>query len=494
MSSLKRGTSPKAPEEVILEEISQDGRGSVNQAPLVRGENTLQEVFDSTTSEAPDNQTRIQVISFHQMVEILGNELFKEGQHDGGLGLTGEYAVALARNHVANLRGRVEEKYQSILARLHVRQKRVNEIKQRAKERFEQHDKFLNEGFENKHKYSLLIGVMYLLIAVFLILADIPLALKLTQEGFDLNYAMDEEAEISRLFVNTILVLQQNWEVFILAAGIALCTIFIKSLYDEYVSPSPAKLLPYKRAGLSEDEYERNRHHVDKVLKRRDNLKLGILAFLLFTIFTLGIFRAFHTPTLEDASGAKVLISGLTFILITLIFPIIGGVIFSLGLESFSNFFRALSYRWSISRMQRSYDHAIKDSSEVSEDIEVVKTLLEWCQKEEFYKQYFNYFLSKYRHGYEYGYLMPDAYNNGQDPFARAEKLRNKKISRQVFSAIGRGDNPTLSRLDTLLASYPITGSLEPEDIVEDAPGEPSSEPNSNIHEPDSQDDPSDKN
>ncbi|MEL6257128.1 MAG: hypothetical protein AAFR87_34355, partial [Bacteroidota bacterium] len=268
-------------------------------------EESVREVFTTILSEGEVYGVNQQRGNFQKIVEMFGEDFRRQGLRDGQLGLSGKYIRSKAMNRVNFIKALIEEKYRSLQAALESRKNRVEAKKERAKKTLEKHESFLNDAFDNQYKYSFVLGALYLIIAIFLILADIPLALKLTQIGFDLDLPAenDTQAQLINFFQEPIYVFVMNWEVFILAMGLAFCTIFIKSYYDEHVAPSPKKRLRYKRAGVSEEEYLDKKKEFDKLIKNRFRVQSAILFILVITIFSLGIFRSLHSEELHNASG-----------------------------------------------------------------------------------------------------------------------------------------------------------------------------------------------
>jgi len=97
---------------------------------------------------------------------------------------------------------------------------------------------------ENPHETSLFTGLVYVLIAVILLIADMPLSLNLVADAFNMphTHAISETdiLTISELFVGRRgLVVRYLWEPIVLATGIAALGIFFKIVSDYLLSSTP---------------------------------------------------------------------------------------------------------------------------------------------------------------------------------------------------------------------------------------------------------------
>ena len=292
-----------------------------------------------------------------------------EGFKDGSLGKSQTGIKSLAEGNAQSLKNAlielVEVNIHRSEAQVEVSQQSVEKAEADFQGQKEYHERVDKEYKKDTSKFSFLLGSVYLLIAFVLILSDIPLALKLTQQGFDLD--MDINHPVQALFERPWEVFQGNWEVFLLAIGIALCSVFVKIYYDEFVS-RPIDKIVEEMNRLRGLESKGDSDRALKVKSRRYWIKTALLAFSMLNIATLGVFR-FQTElqikkeervlqelpnetdfsfldeggetseelTLPEPSWEHQLTSLFAFIGITLLFPLIGGICASLGLNAIFN-------------------------------------------------------------------------------------------------------------------------------------------------------------
>lgn len=251
---------------------------------------------------------------------------------------------------------------------------------------------------QNPRSLSRLLAACYLVVAFLLVIADIPLALKLTQQGFDLALGIPELDEFVKY---PWLVFQNNWEVVILAAGLALCTVFVKIFYDKHAATVIPELPADTPPGALGDS------------SRHAGIDYVILALTMATILALGAFR-FATIEHEAASGAGALIftdwsrqvvTLATFVLITLLFPVIGGVCLSLGLNQLHN-------RSALARAEKEVEDCRLVYLRESEEVEALSngltewtTVRDWCSSGDFARTVIELLRGAYVHGYERGWM-----------------------------------------------------------------------------------------
>ena len=318
--------------------------------------------------EAKDSDKVEDMLS--QLEDKEKNYVIQEGLNDGLLGKSQTGIKEIILGNTQSLQNKLIEvadiNIQTAQAQVEIWEKSSENAEETFQNQKEYHDLLDKEYKKDTAKFSLALGIVYLLIAFILILSDIPLALKLTQQGFDLD--MDANHPVQALFQRPWEVFQGNWEVFLLAIGIALCSVFVKIYYDEFISRPVDKVVDELKRwrGL---ESEEDRNDALKLRKRRYRIKTALLVFSMLSIALLGIFRfqtviqiekekraiqsvssnmefdflsEGETPTAEsalpEASMGYHVTSLLTFIFITLLFPMIGGVCASLGLNTIFNY------------------------------------------------------------------------------------------------------------------------------------------------------------
>lgn len=415
--------------------------------------------------------------SNYEQVSLVGSSFMRIGYKDGILGKDKTLVETLAKTWVLNFRDSQKEKCDSKVKEYEGEVQIKKQLFEDAKSDYDlqqKHNHFLNKDYRrDSRKFSLFLGILYIVISLSLILADIPLALKLTQQGFDLD--MDKENTVQMLFENPWEVFTGNWEVFILAIGIALCAIFIKIYYDEFIG-TPVDKVVTELKNLNDVESEEEKKAAKIIKRRRFRAKTGLLCFSLATIILLGIFRfqtvqridrehriastslsnnSFTFLEDENATAANLElpeqsffemgVNLLTFIFITLLFPIIGGICASLGLNHLHNRRILKRSRKLLSQSQTLFNKSKADL--VSSEKEFIKwnNRQTWCKQEKFVNQISDFLYKCYLHGYETGYLSPEKAHGRGDIYSQAEELRRKKISRKILNVVKFNGNGSLN-------------------------------------------------
>jgi len=236
---------------------------------------------------------------------------WKHGKKDGSIGQK-HMGEDIFKMHALQIKDEVSASLKSQLVTYDVEHdtlKKKNKDKESVKQEAEH---YRNEIYTRKELYprsfSLKLAIFYIVLALLLILADIPLALKLTQYGFNLHTA-EGTYSVDNLFLwykgenflgHAWLVFANNWEVFVLAFGIALCTVYVKIFYDDFmgypVDKAVRQFKILKRLASTSQEGGDFTENDMKAIKRKFRTRIGVKAFFLFltlgTIVLLGLFRA----------------------------------------------------------------------------------------------------------------------------------------------------------------------------------------------------------
>lgn len=437
-------------------------------------------VNDGDNAKAPEfinlmeDDSFVDFLKNHELLRLLildvSNRFWHGGWRDGKIAQRKTEIYEIAKNKAFIIQDEIKATYNGEVAQLETENDLKKGIYQHAAEDYDLHkdyQKLVTDRYRaNPRNFSAFLAILYLTIAILLIFADIPLALKLTQTGFDLDSGA---VAIKYLFVSPWKVFQENWEVFVLAFGVALCTIYIKIYYDEFLGKPLAKSITQfkelKKEGVLEEEIKKVKQiHFGRVI-----FKTMILFLAIGTIFMLGLFR-FETIEYKNQldqitqkesfeSDLKILldeqtepkqdanvqvthlnndnlrkrITQITFILITLLFPIVGGICASIGLNLWHN---RRELKISKKLLEKSkLDHLVanrgfKNSKKTMEN---KKHILEWAKGRDFILHCTKLFLNYYNHGYQRGLMEPIDINNDKDMFDRAEELRNKLAARKAY-------------------------------------------------------------
>jgi hypothetical protein len=285
------------------------------------------------------------------------------------------------------------------------------------------HLSLLHERSENPQSYSLSLWLIYSLVALVLIAADLPLSLKLVAMGYGIESG--------------------SWGAILLALGVALSGILIKYLLDSFVYG---------------EEQEKKRLGVTIPL-------LLVLLLFLGTTSVLGVYRA-NVERRTEVERLTTLKSSLeqeqrekfnqdtqntvdelrndivraeseggfwrtgSFIALTLLFPIAGGICFSVGWRKLIRFLRFRSVSKALMQAESEY----KNEELLYERVSGALESLEAKRKRENddYKigdAYGDMLERLYMHGYERGRNVPETADAGASLYDRCEKAVNKLLA-----------------------------------------------------------------
>jgi hypothetical protein len=270
-------------------------------------------------------------------------------------------------------------------------------------------------------EYSIWLGAFYLIVAMALVVADFPLSMQMVSEGF---------------------VIDNNGESYLLATGLALMTVYIKIMYDQYFGNSLQNEMLDRR---SENILGEGNMATEKELKYSGRIKtvqliirLLILFALLSTIIVLGMFRFKFLaikPSTEVSEEVRAIISSSgaakwSFILITLVLPIIGGVCASIGLNKIRNVKQRRRIERRLKKSLLNKEHASLALSEIKGQMNEANNHLSWVAKDgNFIVNYADYFFECYLHGYDRG--MQE--NVPENFYEAAVEIRKKTLGRRSY-------------------------------------------------------------
>lgn len=336
-------------------------------------------------------------------------------------------------------------------------------------------------------QYSYSLATIYTLFAALLLLADIPLALMVTQLIFDLappdkwhdiTYLLYQPKNdpCGGLFQHFWKVVTGNWQVTIMTIGVALCAIYFKIFYDDSMGYSVDKSIRQFRMlsmnsrhkNASKEEIKREENHIRNLHHLRIVVKFLILAFTLFTIVHLGYVRAaaealqeaYKTQiTSSDSSNAvggiengiskttSPLIIERTnelhslkkwmFILLTILLPLIAGICFSLGMGNIHNRKEASYAEKTYWKKVGEHTNVLAAHKEAQMHASTYESFIEKCESDSFVKNYEISFYHCYLHGYQRGVVSPD---KDLDLYERAVKFRDRLVATKSNEAIQRAN------------------------------------------------------
>jgi hypothetical protein len=287
--------------------------------------------------------------------------------------------------------------------------------------------------------HSWLLGLFYMIVAIALIIADIPLALKLIQEGFNLSGTGTGPQGFPYLFKGDFWsILALNWETVTTAMGIALCTVYIKIYYDDFVAaPYANQMMTFKRfvednnlnnEVLGQEGMHRN---IKREYRGKRLWKTGLAIFTLLAILSLALFRLQTAG--KSGEFDRTFVSDAAFVMITLLFPVIGGICLSHGFANWQNMVRLYSAKSKCKACRKKYLHSGQQyalSQKEYEDLAAAER--RFCDEERMVNEYQGSLIAFYRWGFSTGGMQPEKYTKGEDFFNKILEWRNIAVSRRI--------------------------------------------------------------
>ncbi len=368
------------------------------------------------------------------------------------------------------------------------------------KERFNMASKVLEQAQDYRNdasirrqlyprQYSRSLAAIYLAVAILLLLADIPLALMVTQLVFDLAppdkwhditnlFFRPKDDYCSGFFLHIWLVITGNWQVTIMTIGVALCAIYFKIFYDDFMGYSVDKSIRQFRLlslhnrskDSTKEENQKEENRIRNLHYFRIIIKFLILGFTLFTIIHLGRVRA-ATESLQDAIKDQSSISveksipelgntsdqplkniddkivkgredvhdkkKLMFILLTILLPLIAGICFSLGMGNLHNRQESGFAEKLYSSKVDEHTKALTAHKEAQMHVSTYDSFIGKCESDSFVKNYAISFYHCYLHGYERGIINP---LKQPDLYEHALKFRDRLLAMKNNEIVQRAD------------------------------------------------------
>ncbi len=293
--------------------------------------------------------------------------------------------------------------------------------------------------------YSWLLFVVYLGISLALILADMPLAFTLIHDGFNLPGSSAIGETFQELFTgNAKLILAKNWETVVTSLGIALCTIYIKIYYDEFVgTPYANKLMTFNRFVQENDlikniaDDEAGRKNIEKEHRDKRKWKTGLAIFTLLSIIALACLRL-QAASNNDEFDLN-FISGAAFIAISILFPVIGGICLSHALTNLQNMSRLIRAKQNCKNSLRKYLDSVEQFTIVQKEYEDLSAANNRLGDEaRMVGEYEEYLFAFYNRGYGIGSRQPDKYTIGEDFYSKVMGWRNLGVSKKINHYISK--------------------------------------------------------
>ncbi|HMG74323.1 MAG TPA: hypothetical protein VK582_12545 [Pyrinomonadaceae bacterium] len=300
------------------------------------------------------------------------------------------------------------------------------------------------------------------------LIADIPLSLRLVATGFGVKTSMDVNGQI--LSVDQILSLQffqvvsYFWEALVLALGIAFASILLKYFFDLIVFRQPGIAVPRVVAGLlwgglslfvittvclgvfryriqpQVEAYERRQKWENLKQQRIDENYKELLPIFVREKDPPAVARekakeivnreigSDPTPDFHSAWGLP------TFIFLTLLFPIVTAVCFSVGGKKFRNAFLFKSLEEERSRLTEKLRQTNEKLFSLRGMLAACETALETVSRADTKDDLLQRFRYMYRHGYERG--MKNVPSTMEGKFGSIYQLSLEYLQRRLAKRI----------------------------------------------------------
>jgi hypothetical protein len=413
---------------------------------------------DMAAQDLSDNSNR----KFHKPPTEYDDYVWHLGWTDGRYGQPRDNNEALLRAQ-AKLRWQREvAAMDAEVAAARARAGRLKDSLDRVRQGYEQlRDIYLaavRERSENPQAFSMSLWLIYSLVALLLFAADLPLSLKLVAMGYGVTTEdPDSGRTVDNLLTDPRFVITHFWEAMLLALGIALAGVFVKYFIDSVVYGDERPARP------------RTFYAVVMVV---------LVGFLVTTVL-LGVFRADQqrnkqvqsltnqvkeleqqqqrrpSPQLADAiNDTRTRIKGLedesalsvrtvSFIALTLLFPVVGGICFSVGWRKLVKSYHHRKLGKEYRQVDEQYDRALLAHGEAEGAREALEQkLARAVQEYATGDAYAEARVSLYRHGYMRGRNVPETIDAGESLYNRCENSVAKLLAKKMRDTYWDGQNP----------------------------------------------------
>jgi hypothetical protein len=378
-------------------------------------------------------------LGVHKRISASHKYMYEMGRRDGSLGVSlniTDIAKATAQSMFRHIFVILKGKLGSLGAQLQS-EKNIMDVEENSYKREQAYYDYMKYQYRFfPRNYSFLLFIIYLLVAIALILADMPLALKLIQKGFDIEGPGFGELFEHGKFWSTI---AANWETAITAIGIALCTVYIKIYYDEFVgTPYANRLMSFKKFleenGIELHEETQKNIHREAIIKTI--IKTLLVVVTVVCIIILARFR-YQTSALDGSPMTS--LTGWAFLGITLLFPLIGGVCLSYALNNLQNRVRLIRAKHNCRRRLGVLRTRVQEYTQAKtnyEDLDAAAARL--GDEIRMVEEYKHYLVAFYERGYAIGAMQPEKYAKGEEFYTKILEWRNIAISRRINHSINK--------------------------------------------------------
>lgn len=371
-------------------------------------------------------------------VHIYVRQLATEGFHDGVIGLKTENCIPIARARaytiltgsiavLAKKKGELQESIAEWRAMLDDRKAKLK--------LHHDYEKYLQHHYKfNERGYSWIEFVIYMVSYLFLFFADLPLAAEMLRHLFAFNG-------------NSIMPFWEHWNVWAIAIGMGLVTIFIKYCFDDLLGRKYghavishkkfAELFSPEKGGtdLTSEELDEVKRNAKSESRTKKNLLYATIATIIFT----GIFRAFAFRASQGAGAVHVppVIIALAVITIVLLFAVVGGACLSLALTTLINKFRLKRCTNEAADLEKQFAASSKELIRFEGELAYTQAYMDKIEKEQTWENIlFNFFMSFYKLGFDEGYANPGYFMQELTFFERVIYWREQAVSGKINADI----------------------------------------------------------
>lgn len=319
----------------------------------------------------------------------------------------------------------------------------------------------------NRQEYSQPLAFLYLVFTLGLFIADIPLTVKLVASGFGLGPSEDFTASQTAtvdMFENRKALLQfaiDYWAIGMLALGLLLLGVFIKLFLDKVILCEPEErignesthkhtkiffyvvlalyLATFILLGTYREEQLTIKRKLD-VIAQVDN-ELASRMRMLREKPDSEVKKTLVDARLQELNDSKSNKAAPVFILLTLLFPIVGGICFSLGTRRLYNARLYKEVKKEFASTREELQRAIGVKKQLDDTLKIQREELEQMKENDELKRMIDIRRNIYLHGYERGSRMRQTLNEGESLYERCESLVLTKLAEKSRASLWEQKN-----------------------------------------------------
>lgn len=455
--------------------------------------NSLDIVEDIIVAAADNHTTAVQA----KLVEVQ-QKMLKEGMYNGSHGIVVDKEVIQSRANI-EAESCYDELKVLVKKKLGELQKE-EELKCLVYEKSENSFKailrdleYLNLVKNNSNtSRSIISTIGCMLLGLFLILADIALALQLVMEGF-IFPEPKEGYEINNLMTGYFVeVLKANWQVFMTTVGVATFTIILKIAFDRFIGTSYGdgyvKKMRFIR-WFRKEKYSKDTEEIStdieadlRSIRRYERIKngtlIGLAALTIVFLYFLAQFRDFSmnteqskkdlsneiyttfdkgedgllpgaqsdsTERMRDKVAATYQVSRsnrkLIFFGTTLLFPIVSAICLSIASASLQNGRKIRQLKREAEETKVTLDEDQKLYGDIYGETEAWKLEADYLDLNDALSNFKTKLVDIYNYGFSIGRIRPDLFQTIPNLLTTIERYRDKSILFRTNEKLKRINN-----------------------------------------------------